>query len=85
MKPIKPPLSFREQIDRLRDFHNLSIDDGNEAIKILKKINNYRLSGYGIGLTNEDDKDKYRDSITLKHLYSLYCFDCMLKHLIFLL
>lgn len=38
MKPIKPPLSFREQIDRLRDFHNLSIDDGNEAIKILKKL-----------------------------------------------
>ena len=44
-------MSYEDQIERLRDFHRFSIDDC-EALKIFKKINYFRLSGYGIGLTS---------------------------------
>ena len=72
---VKPPLTYEEQIKRFKEFHNLLIDDDEEALLILKKINYYRLSGYGNGLTLPNDKDKYRPGISLKHLYQLYTFD----------
>ena len=79
---VKSPLTYGDQIERLKDFHKLSIDDDEEAVQILKKINYYRLSGYGIGLTMPDDKDKYRQGISLNHLYQLYTFDSELKNLL---
>lgn len=79
---VKSPLTYEEQIRRLKEFHKLSIDDKEEAVQILKKINYYRLSGYGIGLTMPDDKDKYRQGISLNHLYQLYTFDSELKNLL---
>lgn len=79
---VKPPLTYEEQIRRLKEFHKLSIDDKEKAVQILKKINYYRLSGYGIGLTIPNDKDKYRQGISLNHLYQLYRFDSELKNLL---
>ena len=79
---VKSRLTYEEQIRRLNEFHKLSIDDKEEAVQILKKINYYRLSGYGIGLTMPDDKDKYRQGISLNHLYQLYTFDSELKNLL---
>ena len=79
---VKPPLTYDAQIERLRNFHNLSIDNEDEARIILKKINYYRLSGYGIGLTLKDDKDRYKPGISLNHLYKLYKFDSELKNLL---
>ncbi len=82
VRSVKSPLTYEEQIKRLKDFHKLSIDDDEEALLILKKINYYRLSGYGIGLTLPNDKDKYRQGISLKHLYQLYKFDSEMKNLL---
>ncbi len=82
VRSVKYPLTYEEQIKRLKDFHKLSIDDDEEALLILKKINYYRLSGYGIGLTLPNDKDKYRQGISLKHLYQLYKFDSEMKNLL---
>ncbi len=79
---VKPPLTYEEQILRFKEFHNLLIDDDEEALLILKKINYYRLSGYGNGLTLPEDKDKYRPGISLKHLYILYTFDSKMKNLL---
>ncbi len=79
---VKPPLTYEEQIKRFKEFHNLLIDDDEEALLILKKINYYRLSGYGNGLTLPNDKDKYRPGISLKHLYQLYTFDSKMKNLL---
>ena len=79
---VKSPLTYEEQIRRLKEFHKLSIDDKEKAVQILKKINYYRLSGYGIGLTMPNDKDKYRQGISLNHLYQLYRFDSELKNLL---
>lgn len=80
---LKPALTYEEQVDRLISVHNLGILNRTKAIEILKKINYYRLSAYGIGLYQSDDPEKYRDGITLKHLYQLYAFDSLLRSFLF--
>lgn len=79
MKPLKQPLSYADQIKRLRDVHALVIDDEEEALDILGRVNYYRLSAYGIGLKRADDPEKYIDGISLHHLYRLYRFDVLLR------
>ena len=44
------------------------------AFEILKKVNYYRLSAYGIGLKQKDDKERYVDGISLEHIYRLALF-----------
>lgn len=77
---LKPALTYDEQIDKFIISHNLKIEDRNKAIDILKNVNYYRLSGYGIGLKRKGDKEHYIDGITLNHLFSLYCFDSQFKN-----
>ena len=48
--PLKPALTFEQQIERLKTVHNLTIMHEDSALKILEKVNYYRLSAYGIGL-----------------------------------
>lgn len=79
MKPLKQPLSYDEQIKRLREYHGLRIEDERAAKLILGRVNYYRLSAYGIGLKQADDPDKYADGVSLQHLYQLYLFDCALR------
>lgn len=80
MIELKPALTYDEQIDRLKSVHNLSIADDVAALEILKRVNYYRLSAYGIGLSQKDDKEKYIDGITLEHIYRLYEFDSMFRN-----
>ncbi len=79
MTQLKPALTYDEQIDRLKSVHNLSISDA-AALEIFKKVNYYRLSAYGLGLSQKDDKEKYVDGITLEHIYRLYEFDSMFRN-----
>lgn len=79
---LKPALTYDEQVVHLRKVHNLTIEDSRKAIEILKHVNYYRLSGYGIGLKQPDDLECYRDGITLSHIYKLYCFDSALRNLL---
>lgn len=80
---LKPALTYEEQIERLIRVHNLTLLSKPSAISILKQVNYYRLSGYGIGLKKADHKEEYRDGISLEHLYRLYQFDSLLRnHLI---
>lgn len=80
MAQLKPALSYDEQIDRLKTVHNLSISDDAAALEILKKVNYYRLSAYGIGLAKKDDREKYLDGISLEHIYRLYTFDSIFRN-----
>lgn len=82
MHELKPALTYNQQIDRLKNVHNLSITDDAAALEILKKVNYYRLSAYGLGLTKKDDKEKYIDGITLKHIYRLYEFDSIFRNIL---
>ena len=80
MAELKKPLTYEEQLVRLREGHGLVIEDESEAIDILAQVNYYRLSAYGIGLKNREDPEKYRDGISLVYLYRLYSFDCHLRN-----
>lgn len=77
---LKPALSYKEQILKLKNDHNLTISDYIYAEEILKKVNYYRLSGYGIGLKKYDNKEHYKDNISIEDLFNLYCFDSEFKN-----
>lgn len=62
--------------------HNLIVGDMNVAVDILQKVNYYRLSAYGIGLTKPGNKEQYLDGTTLKEIYRLYCFDSRLRNIL---
>lgn len=82
MTQLKPALTYEQQIDRLKNVHNLSIPDEGKAYDILKKVNYYRLSAYGLGLKQKDDKEKYIDGISLEHLFRLYEFDSSFRNML---
>ena len=77
---LKPALTYDQQVDRLEKNHNLKISDREFAKKVLKKVNYYRLSGYGVGLKKADNKELYEDNVTIEKLFNLYCFDSQLKN-----
>ena len=82
MTQLKPALTYEQQIDRLKNVHNLKITDRESALKILKKVNYYRLSAYGLGLTQKDNREKYIDGITIEHIYKLYEFDSIFRSIL---
>lgn len=82
MADLKQPLSYEDQIDRFRSFHKLVIENDEDAISILKRVNYYRLSAYGIGLTKADNKDEYIEGVTMNTLYRLYLFDSELRNML---
>lgn len=77
---LKPALNYEDQIIKLKVDHNLKIKDEVYATEILEKVNYYRLSGYGIGLKKYNNKEHYKDDITIEHLFNLYCFDSQFKN-----
>ena len=82
MSELKKPLTYEEQILRLMNDHNLTIENMDSALQILKKVNYYRLSGYGLGLTQMGDKDRYLDGTTLEQIYRLYKFDSLFRNIL---
>jgi len=80
MAELKVALTYEQQIERLKTFHNVLIEDDAEALSILKTINYYRLSAYGIGLTKPGNHEEYVDGTSLKSLYRLYNFDSKFKN-----
>lgn len=82
MHDLKPALSYHEQIEKLKTAHGLTIEDDEEALEILKLVTYYRLKGYGIGLQQKEDPEKYCDGISLRHIYMLHEFDSNLRNLI---
>ncbi len=80
MIELKLALTYEEQVEHLINAHNLSIDDPEKAVQTLKRVNYYRLSAYGIGLTQKEEPEKYRDGISLRHLHRLYKFDSLFRN-----
>ncbi len=82
MRQLKEAKTYEEQIDNLITNHGLIITDRTEAEKILSTVNYYRLSAFGIGLKQPNDKEKYQASISLEHIYHLYQFDSELRNIL---
>lgn len=68
-QPLKPALTYNQQIERLKVIHKLTISDDALALRILAQVNYYRLSAYGIGLKKASNPEEYRDDITLEHIF----------------
>lgn len=83
MKEVKQPLDLEAQIDRLQNFHKLIIGKREDAKTILRRINYYRLSGYGLGLQKTENHDEFQRGITLNDLYQLHNFDAAVKSALF--
>lgn len=81
MANMKKALTYDEQVNRLQE-HGLAVENRTNAISVLKKVNYYRLSAYGIGLTKPGDKEHYVEGITLNMIYRLYCFDSRLRNIL---
>lgn len=79
---LKPALTYEQQILRLRNTHNLTIEDEDRAIEILKRVTYYRLTGYGLGQTKPLNKEEYVDGTTLEQIYQLYKFDSAFRNLL---
>lgn len=61
MVHLKPALSYELQVSRLKNYHKLEIKDIEKAQELLRTVNYYRLSGYGIGLKQKDNAELYKD------------------------
>ncbi len=82
MSDLKKALTFEEQIEHLKTDHGLQIPSEEYALSILRRVNYYRLSGYGIGLKRQDNKEVYREGISIDTLYGLYSFDSAFKSIL---
>lgn len=75
---LKSPTTFKQQVELLKS-RNLIIDDEEQALSMLQKINYYRLSAYMITLKTGD---RFNDGVSLQHVHNLYQFDKKLRNLI---
>ena len=78
MKPFK---TYRQQLRILRE-RNLTIKNGNKAIKMLKRGNYYNIiNGYKeiFLIKNTGNIEKYKDNTTIEDIYALYNFDRNLR------
>lgn len=83
MKYEKPPLSFDEQVQRLKD-RGLIIRDDNYAKQVLSNISFYRLRAYTYPFQeNSHPKHPFIGEITFEDIIILYDFDRRLRLLVY--
>lgn len=74
IKDLKKPLTYEEQLEKLKA-HKLKIGDEAKTLKILQRVNYYKLSDYGLGFRNERYSDLYKLGTSFELLYELFLFD----------
>ena len=74
----KPPLSYQEQLDKLKE-RGLQIPDEAKAIHLLGKISYYRLSGYWYPLLADKRNHIFKEGASFETAFQLYCFDRKLR------
>lgn len=78
---IKEPKTYEQQLQILRE-RNLVIDDTNDALSFLKRVNYYRFSAYGLTLKQDDNKDLFQDGVSFFQMKMIYNFDQKLRDLL---
>ena len=74
----KPPLSYQEQLDKLKE-RGLQIPDEAKALHLLEKISYYRLSGYWYPLLADKRNHIFKEGASFETAFQLYCFDRKLR------
>ena len=80
-KPIKPFLSYEEQIQNLTERKGLIINDVPEAIKALEDISYYALIGGYKNIFYNPMTRKYNTGTTFDDILAIYYFDHALRRL----
>lgn len=76
--------SIKEQIARLKNECNITIEDEKRASRILKRVGySWLLDKYGIYNKIEGERRKFIDGTTIEAIYAVYDFDLSLKKMIF--
>src|SRR5699024_12818543 len=75
---IKQPKTYKEQLKILKQ-RNLIIDDYDEAISFLERVNYYRFSAYGLTLKQKGQKDIFKSGVTIKQMKEIYQYDTRLR------
>jgi abortive infection bacteriophage resistance protein len=75
---LKPPLSYKQQINLLRD-RKLIISDDCFAETVLSHVNYYRFSAYSLGLRKDDI---FKENTTFEHIHQLYQFDVNFRYMV---
>lgn len=78
---LKKPLTFEEQIEKLKS-HGLIIPDDDKAKKILCKINYYRFTGYALQFRKSKFNSDYVNGITFDRVYKLCMLDEILRNVL---
>lgn len=76
---MKEPLTFEEQVEKLRD-HNIVVPDAEFALMCLKNINYYHLRGYWLSF---EENNQIKDGTTFNNIWDAYLLDTELKALLF--
>ncbi len=78
---LKVPKTYEEQVSILKE-RGLHIDNEQKAIEVLKRINYYRLTAYGLTLKTSDKANQFKSGISFEHILKLYEFDKELRLLL---
>lgn len=78
---LKVPKTYEEQVSILKE-RGLHIENEQKAIEVLKRINYYRLTAYGLTLKTSDKVDQFKSGISFEHILKLYEFDKELRLLL---
>lgn len=81
LRPIKHAKTFEEQLLILQD-RGIIVDNHQEALSALQKVNYYRLVAYGLTLKDKSKEDAYLEGTTFSKLISIYEFDKKLRQLL---
>lgn len=73
---LKDPRTLEEQVNILKE-HGMKIEDKENAIKILSKINYYRFNSYAL---HKKKNNRYIDGTSFIDTYRLYEFDKKLRN-----
>lgn len=55
---LKPPMSYEEQLNKLI-FHGIVVDDKENALNVLKRVNYYRFAGYALQFSVKPEDSTY--------------------------
>lgn len=77
----KPPLSYEEQLQQLKE-RGMTIRDDGKAIHLLTNVSYYRLSGYWFPLLADKQRHIFKPEAHFETAFKLYCFDRELRRIV---
>ena len=81
MSGLKPPATYKEQIEKLKK-HGMEIADEDSALNFISSNNYYRFTGYAVPFRSNPDKSEYVKGTSFEVTREIYEFDEELRLLL---